>query len=544
MAEKASNGYDRREILKYGSIGAGAFALAGCTGGGDTGEDEEEEAEDLVTYIGGGGMSTLDPASHQFVQTSVVSVNLYDPLLFVDPETQEPSPHVATDWSVSDDGLVWEFNLRDDITFHNGDSLTAEDVAYSMDRLLGIGQGYSFLFSDRLSEGDTTAIDETTVQFELSDPLSVLPASLTRLFIVNKNVVESEESDGDYGAGYLQTNEEGSGPYALGEWNQPNEEITLEWYEDHWRGWPDNHLETVLWSFVPEVSTVQTMFQQGDAHAVHIFFPDTTKREIAGFDNVRMEEVTEQSTNAYYIVQHTQKPPLDDVNVRRAVAYAYDYDSAINEILGGSQMAGPVPSSLAAHNDDLSPITRDIERAEEALSQANYSVEEINEMTIEDSYDPDLPTNRQAALLLQSSLEEIGIESVEIVGDPFPALADRVQDPETSPHFYHQFAPSNIPSANAFLNSTFMPSAHGTTNGGHWYSPEELQTLLNDAVAAPDLETQTERWTEAQEFIQNDHPTLNVAQLPVLFPMKENIEGWTFRGALGYDVYFNDWSRR
>ncbi len=541
MPDSGNNTHSRRNMLRYVGLGAGSVFLAGCTGEGD---DPDEDDDRVVTYIGGGEISTLDPASHQFVQTSTVCVNLYDPLLFVDPETQEPSPHLATDWSVLEDGTVWEFELRDDVTFHNGDSLTAEDVAYSMDRVLGIGQGYSFLFSDVLDEGDTTAVDETTVQFDLNQPSSNLPATLTRLMVVNKSQVEPEETDDDYGADYLQTNTAGSGPYTLVEWDQVNEDVLFEAYDDHWLGWPDNRIERAEWSFVPEVSTVQTMFNQGDAHAVHTFFPDTTKREIAEFDHVRMEQETERSTNAYYIFQHTQKPPLDDIHVRRAVSYAFDYESVIEDILGGTEMAGPVPSSLAAHNDDLTPIRQDLDRAEEELEQASYSLDEINDITMEDSYDPDLPTNREAALVFQNSMEQIGIESVEIVGDPFPALADRVQEQETSPHFYHQFSPSNVPSASAFLNSLFMPSAFGTTNGGHWYSPDELQELLTDAVAAPDEEENRELWGEAQEFIQDGHAALHVAQLPVLFPMNEDLEGWTFRGALGFDVYFNDWSWR
>jgi peptide/nickel transport system substrate-binding protein len=488
-------------------------------------------------------VTSLDPAKHQFLQTSTLAVNMYDPLLFVDPETQEPTEHVATDWSVSNGGTTWEFTLRDDVTFHSGETLTAEDVAFSMDRLLGIGQGYSYLFSGVLDEGSTTAVDETTVRFELNNSFSVFPSALTRLFIVNKSAVAPEASGGDYGSGYLQTNEEGSGPYQLGSWDQANAEIMLEAYGDHWRGWPENRLDQVQWRLVNEVSTIKTLFQQGDAHGVHLFFPDTTKREIAKFDNVRMKQEKENSTNAYYIFQHSQKKPLDDIHVRRAIAYAYDYDTAINDILGGTQMAGPVPGPLAGHNDDLSPITRDLEKANAELDKAEYSRSEINEITMEDSYDPSLPTNRQAALLLRNSLQEIGIESVSLVQEQFPALAERVQEQGTSPHFYHLFSPSTLPSAFSFLNGLFVPSAFGTTNGGHWFSPDELQTKLNSAVQTGDAEKKKQLWNEAQAIIQENHPALFVAQMPVLMPLNNSIDGWTFRGAMGYDIYFNDWQR-
>jgi peptide/nickel transport system substrate-binding protein len=468
---------------------------------------------------------------------------MYDSLLFVDPETQEPSAHVATNWSASSDGTTWEFTLRDDVTFHDGEQLTAEDVAFSMDRLLGIGQGYSYLFSGVLEEGDTEAVDETTVRFNLQQQFSILPSALTRLFIVNKSAVEPEASGGDYGSGYLQTNVEGSGPYALGDWDQANSEIMLEAYADHWRGWPDNHIERVQWRLVNEVSTIKTMYQQGDADAVHLFFPDTTKREIAEFDNVQMLQERENSTNGYYIFQHTQKKPLDDVHVRRAIAYAYDYDTAMNEILGGTSMAGPVPGPLAGHNDDLSPITQDLEKARAELEKSKYSLEEINAITMEDSYDPSLPTNRQAALLLRNNLQEIGIDNVELVQEQFPALAERVQNKDTSPHLYHLFSPSTIPSAFSFLNGLFMSSAFGTTNGGHWFTTDELESKLTSAVATADPEKKNQLWNEAQATIQEQHPALFVTQMPVLMPMDNTIGGWKYRGAMGYDIYFNDWHR-
>ena len=169
MAKGNDGQYRRREMLKYTGIGVGTTLIAGCAGQDDTNNhnsptdqdttttaqdsaddtpNQNNNQTDLVTYIGSGEVATLDPAQHQFLQTSTLSVNLYDPLLFIDSKTQEPTAHVATDWSMSDNGTTWEFKLRDDVTFHNGDQLTAEDVAYSMDRLLGIGQGYSYLFND------------------------------------------------------------------------------------------------------------------------------------------------------------------------------------------------------------------------------------------------------------------------------------------------------------------------------------------------------------------------------------------------------------
>lgn len=130
----------------------------------------------------------IDPAVGSDFSSSSSLVNLYDSLVYPDAKG-DPLPHVAAAWETSEDTLTWTFHLRDDVTFHDGTPLTAEDVKYSMDRLTTIGEGYAFLFLGRLASTDV--IDDYTVQFNLAQPFGPFLSTLYRLYILNKDVVEA-----------------------------------------------------------------------------------------------------------------------------------------------------------------------------------------------------------------------------------------------------------------------------------------------------------------------------------------------------------------
>ena len=106
-------------------------------------------------------------------------------------------PWVATEWSISEDGLTWTFKIRDDITFHSGNPLTAEDVAYTMNRMLTLGEGFGYLFTETVEEA--VAVDDTTVEFRCKEANGTLLSALVRLYIVDSELVQSEYADGDYG---------------------------------------------------------------------------------------------------------------------------------------------------------------------------------------------------------------------------------------------------------------------------------------------------------------------------------------------------------
>ena len=189
---------NRREFLKSVGTGGVAATLAGCTGAsdGDSGGQaettaDEESSEARPTTAGRSGedtefvfavtqvFGTIDPAKQTDYTEGFAAQNFYDPFVTTDPESFEPVGHLVTDWTTEDDGRTWVFSLREDVPHQNGGTLTAEDVVYSMNRILSIGEGPASNWTGQLESGeDIVARDEYTVEFSLGSSYGPLLASL------------------------------------------------------------------------------------------------------------------------------------------------------------------------------------------------------------------------------------------------------------------------------------------------------------------------------------------------------------------------------
>lgn len=165
-----------------------AMLLAGCGGNKPSGAEGSQaapsgsavEAESCIK-IGVSGTPDLDPAIASTGSSLIAAINIYDTLVFPDEEAEEGVVgRVAEDWTISEDGLTYTFNLKKGIKFHNGDELTASDVVYSMDRLLTIGEGYAYIFTSYVDPGTTVAVDDYTVEFHLNRHMA---PSLTLWFV-------------------------------------------------------------------------------------------------------------------------------------------------------------------------------------------------------------------------------------------------------------------------------------------------------------------------------------------------------------------------
>jgi peptide/nickel transport system substrate-binding protein len=177
-----------------------------------------------------------DPAVGSDYSSSSTFVNLYDSLVYPTLEG-DVKPHLAEVWESSDDGLIWTFYLRKGINFHDGTELTAEDVKFSMDRLLTIGEGYGYLFLGRVESVEV--VDAYTIRFTLAQSFGPFLTNLVRLYVLNKDLVMANLEDGpyseygDYGKKFLLTNDAGSGAYFIKEF--PLEEyVLMEKYPDYW----------------------------------------------------------------------------------------------------------------------------------------------------------------------------------------------------------------------------------------------------------------------------------------------------------------------
>lgn len=301
------------------------------------GESIVRMTEDWPNYI--------DPAVGSDFSECISLVQLYDTLVFPMPDGSV-RPHLAYKWDVSPDGTKYTFYLREGVKFHNGDELTAEDVEFSMKRLMDIGEGFAYLFTGIVD--DVRAIDRYTVEMNLTKPVGPFVKSLIRLYIVNKDQVLANLEPGpygefgDYGKKWLLENDAGSGPYRVREVRM-EEYVIGEKYEEWWGGWAEGAPDVFKLSGSVEPVTVRTLVAQRELEISDELQPLENYEAMARLEGV--EVATYINGNNLQVMLHTKKPPTDCIHFRKALAYCIDYDAIITDIYPGSRQArgtGPV----------------------------------------------------------------------------------------------------------------------------------------------------------------------------------------------------------
>jgi peptide/nickel transport system substrate-binding protein len=514
-------------------------------GDGETGGNGGGGGEQEVVLVQNGVVRTIDPHKHTDLQTTTTTVNLYDPFVLVG-DGRSPVAHLATEWETENGGETWVFTIRDDVTFHSGNQLTADDVAYSMERALAVGQGQSNLWGDFLETDGIEVRNETTVAFNLSSAFGPMLATLIQFIVVDSQTVSENEADGDFGEhgdfgqAYLSENVAGSGAYTLGEWQQESQ-LVFEQYEDYWGGWSENQFERARLERVPEESTVKLMMQQGDADLTTSTLSVQTFNEIDSYDNA--EVVTATRSDLFHIPFHTQKAPTDDLNVRKALAHSIDYETIIEDILGGgTPAAGPVPDTMPGKSGSVVPYEQDLDQAKAYLDQASYSVDEINDIGLEHVYIASVGYMENLALVIQNSFGELGIE-LELNGQQWPTIAERATVKSETPHTQELFIFANYPSADTFTYQMYHPSAFESVNGASWYTTDELKALLEGARTTADREERIEKYEQAQQLIYDGYPAAFVVYPRLRIGKSASLGGYQYKGITGYDYRFHEMHR-
>jgi len=486
----------------------------------------------------------IDPAVGSDFSSSTALVHLYDPLVFPDRDLN-PQPHVAKSWEVSADGRTWTFYLRSGIKFHDGSELTAEDVKFSMDRLLTIGEGYAFLFTDRVIS--TEARDRYTVVFHLKEPFAPFLGALYRFFIVNKDLVMANIKRpgpygdmGDYGKQYLLTHDAGSGPYTVKKFALEEYLLMAKnpnyWQPEYARIDPLAPDEVKMYGTTEPV-TVRTMIARRELE-----FSDAWQSEeaFAALDKIKGVDVTQYSTgNEWYLMLHTRKPPTDCVHFRKAMAWAFDYKTMAEFFPGCPLARGPVPQTLPGADPTLLQYHRDLDKAMEELKQSKY-YGQLDKYPVEFHWNSDVPVTEKVALLFMSNMADIGI-NVKIVKTPWLSIVEESARMDTSPNILIINDAPQYPEAGSLLESRYTSSSAPTWEQNEWLLDPEYDALVEDALKTMDQEKRFAKYSKIQHYLMDICPSIFLVELAVKHAyQKTYIDGPAFRGEatpfMGYDL--------
>ena len=292
-------------------------------------------AQPAPVHAGQGGTFVFaNPAEYDILDPHVVfdnsriavRLNLYDNLYRWVDNPPRLEPWLAENHTVSDDGLKYTFTLRDGITFHDGSEMIADDVVYSIERILALNKGAAALYRPIIAPGGTKALDKRTVEFNLIKRAATFMSTVPEIHIVNADLVKEHEKDGDWGSAWLSSNDAGSGSFAIDRYD-PAVGIDAVRFKDHFLGWGEDYIDRLQLRTVREPTTQVLGLKLGDYHGLDGYLPSDQVKSLRDSENVQIHE--EQSMRLFIFHMHNQRPPLDNVHVRRAISYAFDSSSTV-----------------------------------------------------------------------------------------------------------------------------------------------------------------------------------------------------------------------
>jgi peptide/nickel transport system substrate-binding protein len=450
----------------------------------------------------------IDPAIGNDYAASSSQVNLYDSLVFPNAKGSV-DPCLAESWTVSSDGLTYTFKLRSDVKFHDGTPLKASDVIYSYNRSKTIGQGYAYLITADVN--DVKAVDDATVEFTLDKASALFLPSMVRMYVLNEALVKQNTNaqgpygaDGDYGTAWLQTHDAGSGPYMIEEF--PLEQyLLMEKNNDWWGKFSPNAPDEVRFIGTTEAVTVRTLLQSNELEISDQWQSVEAYQALEKIDGVKIAPLPGM-TSFYYMI-NTKKAPTDDVNCRKAISYAFDYDQAVALAWPGTkQMVGPVPATLAGHDPNVLVYTHDLTQAKQDLAQCKYA-NELDKYPLTLNWVAEVPDEEKYALLFQSNMADIGMK-VNIVKVPWLSLVDNMSKLETSPSISTIFVSSDLPEAGLMLKQRYSSSTTGTWQQNEWLQNTTLDAAIADALGTLDDTARFAKYAQIQQTLVDLAPSL------------------------------------
>ena len=412
----ASDQFDRRGFMKLAGTAAGAAALAGCAGetndGGatttDGGGGMDTTTEEETTASGGedqdqgfavaatlGQMdSGLDPHDHAETPTNIIVSQAYEGLMGRDKEGGIIAK-LATEWERVEAGTV-RFTLRDDVTFHNGDPVTPEDVRYSIRRVETEEVGGALpqdgdLAGNGTLENIETGDGQVTVTFGGLNPI-VFSLFATNGQIMQRSWVENNENS------YINRNTNGTGPFRVTGY-QSGTSVSYERYEDYW-GEPAAANEATI-TASSESGTRVNQLVAGETDIVTNVPPEEISR-VESSEGASVNPVP--STRIIFLQMRYDVEPFSSQQFRQAMNYAVDVESIIENVLQGfgEPTGQPTLSQFTGHNPDVEPYGYDPERAEQLVEESGHAGVDITLQTPIGRYLKDVEIAQTAANQIDS----------------------------------------------------------------------------------------------------------------------------------------------
>ena len=442
-----------------------------------------------------GDAATLDPGKQYDTNSYDVYRNIFDNLLQRDPTTGAIGPDIATAWK-SASPTEWQFTIRSDVKFSNGDPLTAADAAFSINRILDKTFN-SPQYANFSAIKSATAASPTELDIMTSAPYPALLAQLVNLSIVPQKYVQANPGT------YFNEHPVGTGPYELAQWVK-GDHVTLKANPDYWNGKP--YFANVTFRAVPEDATRVADLQSGKAQLALGLTSDDAPA-IKSAPNLQL--LTGPTERVAYMAFNALGPsPLKDVRLREAIAYAIDTKSLIDNLLSG--YGKQVPELLTplhvGYDPKIPGYPYDPAKAKQLLAAAGDSSGLNLTFTTSPTYD------QRIVQAIQGELQQVGV-TVKIQSYDFATYLNKVQSPQ---HNWGDLRFGQWSCACLDADGVIYPLFH---TGSIWssYSDPVFDKAVDAARSTLDPAQRTADYATALEILQKDVPAVALWQVVDLY---------------------------
>lgn len=442
--------------------------------------------------------ANFDPTNLVGAGDMNASRTCYEPLVEEVRGTTDLEPWLAESYEVPD-AKTYIFHIREGVKFADGTDLNAEAVVYSYERAMAFVNSVSTLVQEIES---VEATDDMTVMIKLKSDNSGFLYNVAKIGIISPTWCKQNEKDGDWAQEYCARHSCGTGAYQISGYEE-DQYYTMSKFDDYWKGWKDNQIETVQTLIVKDQATQIQMLNSGEVDKLQI--PITENLDILEA-NDKIDVLTSESLQTNIFTFNTQKAPFDNLLVRQAVTLAMDYEGVKDNVYNGKATVptGFMPSPFAEHNDEIPVQSQNLEKAKELMEQSGVGECTITVHLCEGSDD-----QVQMAQILQANLAEIGI-TLEIKVMPWLSMVEENSSPDTAPEMSALNMGAFTGDGVFFLKQNFHSMYSGQPYNWSFYENTEFDEVIDKAAATVDESEKQELLDRAQQILVDDCAALYI----------------------------------
>lgn len=491
-------------------------------------------------------ISSFDPAQSVEVVTSELLTNICSALVQYDKhDPTKVRPAMAKSWDVLDNGKRIVFHLRDDLKFDDGRKATAQDLVWSMRRIIKLGLSYAqslmdYGFTKDNIETNIKALDDKTLQLKLDKPypiqliLTVIGQSYASA-LLDRQTIEAESVNGDMGNKYLATHSACVGPYKLAHWS-PGEKVILQATQHYWGDLPK--IRQIVVQHVADSASQRFLLEKGDVDIAR----DLSSEDILDIEKqggpVRISRVLRPQI--VYLSLNNKNPVFSNEKVRLAMRYLVDYEGLGKTVLKGiaipraTYMSLGVPGAL--DEKEGLPFKLDLKKAKQLFNEAGYpNGFKANLLVGSLSY------MSSVAQSIQANARKIGVElTIEKMAQNQLLSRVRGGNYDTAIMGWGSADPDGHP---ASLNHVFNPDPTFTKKYNMYlawragYYDENVNKMVTDALFEQDQKKRILQYRALQHYVLEHGPMVYLFQTYYTVGMGSAVKKWVWNS---FRLYYND----